>query len=84
MVAIATSLLIASAKVLDEVLYEIGEEVQLSESRYDEADGRYHAVGALFKSGSSPFRHERPAVYPQGSMALGTTVKPVSGPHDLD
>ena len=84
MVAIATSFADSFRKKLDEVLYEIGEEVQLSESRYNEVDGRYHAVGTLLESDSSPFRRERPAIYPQGSMALGTTVKPVSGPHDLD
>src|ERR1035437_2611928 len=84
MVAIATSFAETFCGRLDEVLYDVCEELQLSESRYDEATRRYHAVGAFLESESSPFRSERPSIYSQGSMRLGTTVKPVTGPHDLD
>jgi len=31
-----------------------------------------------------PFPIPRPRIFPQGSMALGTTCKPVEGPHDLE
>jgi hypothetical protein len=84
MVAIAAPFAETFAERLDEVLYDICEELQLSESRYDQADSRYRAVGALLESESSPFRSQRPRIYPQGSMRLGTTVKPIAGPHDLD
>lgn len=84
MVAFATAFSDTFSGRLDEVLYEICEELQLTEARYNEADKRYRAVGALLESESSPFRDQQPKIYPQGSMKLGTTVKPVNGPHDLD
>jgi hypothetical protein len=84
MVAIAASFADTFSGRVDEVLYDVCEELQLSESRYKEAEKRYGAVGAVLESPGSPFRLERPAIYAQGSMALGTTVKPVVGPHDLD
>jgi hypothetical protein len=70
---------------LDEMLFEICEELQISPSRHDLVVGRYGALNKLLESGSSPFRQFRPEIYPQGSMALGTTVQPMDGsPHDLD
>ena len=69
---------------LDGLLFEICDEVQLNETRHSLATQRYMAVGTLLESESSPFKMLRPRIFPQGSMALGTTVKPIEGPHDLD
>ncbi len=69
---------------LDDLLREVCEDLQLSPSRYRLAEQRYGAVTAVLESAGSPFRHFRPLIYPQGSMRLRTTVKPVDGPHDLD
>lgn len=69
---------------LDELLLELCEELQLSSSRHDQAVGRYRAMGEVLDAEGSPFRELGPKIYPQGSMALGTTVKPIKGPHDLD
>jgi hypothetical protein len=69
---------------LDELLSGVCEELQLPPSRYDEAVERYEAVGDLLESEGSPFCSYHPKIYPQGSMRLGTTVKPIEGPHDLD
>jgi len=41
-------------------------------------------VNQLLERQGSPFQFLRPRIFPQGSMALGTTSKPVEGPHDLD
>lgn len=84
--AIATSSFASTAPTngLDGVLYEVCEEVQLSEARHGQVTDRYLAVGKLLEADSSPFKMLRPSIYPQGSMALGTTVKPIEGPHDLD
>src|SRR5579862_5317966 len=68
----------------DEILIDICEDLQLSTSRYDLAVQRYNALNRRLENAHSPFRLFRPEIYPQGSMALGTTVKPVTGPHDLD
>jgi SMODS domain-containing protein len=69
---------------LDSLLMEICEELQLSPARYELAVQRYGSVNELLEYPSSPFHSFRPRIYPQGSMALGTTNKPVDGPHDLD
>jgi hypothetical protein len=69
---------------LDDLLFQICEELQIAPARHDLAVGRYGTLNELLESAESPFRHFRPDIYPQGSMALGTTVAPISGPHDLD
>jgi hypothetical protein len=69
---------------LDLLLIGICEELQISESRYQQADERYKAVNRFLESSRSPFYALKPKIYPQGSMRLGTTVHPIKGPHDLD
>jgi hypothetical protein len=59
---------------LDDLLYEICEELQLSSSRYKQAVERYEALSQALEAVHSPFRLQRPLIYPQGSMRLGTTV----------
>jgi len=53
-------------------------------TRYGLAVERYGAVNQLLERRGSPFQFFGPRIFPQGSMALGTTSKPVEGPHDLD
>jgi hypothetical protein len=74
----------ASTEQLDAVLLEVCEELQLAPTRYVSAVERYGSVNQLLEQAGSPFQFFRPRIYPQGSMALGTTSKPVEGPHDLD
>lgn len=69
---------------LDDLLYEVCEELQLSTSRYQQAQERYETLAKALESADSPFRFHRPLIYPQGSMRLGTTVHPLHGPFDLD
>ncbi len=69
---------------LDQLLYEICEELQLTKPRHELAVERYNTLNRLLEGKESPFRYFRPEIYPQGSMALGTTVRPIEGPHDLD
>jgi hypothetical protein len=69
---------------LDTLLFEICEELQLPPYRYNQADERYHAVSEALEAEGSPLSPFRPRIYSQGSMRLGTTVRPIMGPHDLD
>jgi hypothetical protein len=69
---------------LDDLLFEVCEELQLTTAKYDQAVDRYETLGGVLESGGSPFHWLQPKIYPQGSMALGTTVKPVEGAYDLD
>jgi hypothetical protein len=73
-----------SSAALDELLLETCEEFQISPARYDLVVERYKSLNRLLEGSGSPFRQFRPDIYPQGSMALGTTVQPIKGPHDLD
>jgi SMODS domain-containing protein len=73
-----------SRKQLDDLLMQVCEELQLAQTRYELAVARYEAVNRLLEAKASPFRGFNPRIYPHGSMALGTTVKPIDGPHDLD
>jgi len=69
---------------LESHILEICEERQLSPRRYKLAGQRYGAVNQLLEREGSSFRSFRPRIFPQNSMALETTCKPVEGPHDLD
>jgi hypothetical protein len=60
---------------IDEFLTAISEKLQLSPTEYGLAKQRYEGIGGYLD------RHEKlsrflPTVYPQGSVRLGTTVKP--------
>jgi hypothetical protein len=66
------------------MLLGVCEDLQLTPARYDLAVARYGTLNRLLESGGSPFRYFHPEIYPQGSMALGTTVRPIEAPHDLD
>lgn len=69
---------------LNELLYLICEELQITEARYGLAENRYKAISKYLEANGSPFNKFKPEIYPQGSMRLNTTVKPIDGPHDLD
>jgi hypothetical protein len=73
-----------STDQLDNILIDVCEELQLSPTRYQLAVQRYGSVNELLERAGSPFQAFHPRIFPQGSMALGTTSKPVQGPHDLD
>jgi hypothetical protein len=70
---------------LDEVLDLIGVSVQLSPSQFNRAETSYHAVGGWLDAPDSPIRRYRPTTFAQGSLALDTTVRPLSRTEfDLD
>lgn len=67
---------IAASQLLDELLYRICEKLQLSESQYRLAEERYNAIGDWLAKEDSPLYEYNPRIYPQGSLKIGTTVKP--------
>ena len=70
---------------LDEILDLIGVSVQLTPTQFDRAETSYHAVGEWLDAPDSPIRRYRPTAFAQGSLALDTTVKPLSHTEfDLD
>lgn len=61
---------------LDFLLAEVAEAIQLSPTLYKKAEEHYLAVGGWLADPKSPFAPFQPRIFPQGSMALGTTVSP--------
>jgi hypothetical protein len=70
---------------LDYLLAQVADAVQLTATQYDKAKAHYEAVGAWLAASGSPLALFQPTIYPQGSMRLGTTVKPRGAvEYDLD
>ncbi len=67
------------------LLGEVCDALQLTETQHDSAVQKYTAVGNWIGGSGSPLESLATAIYPQGSMALGTTVRPINeGEYDLD
>jgi hypothetical protein len=62
---------------VDHVLEEIGRTLQITPTQYERAKRAYESVGDWLEDLSSPLASFRPEIYPQGSMALRTTVRPL-------
>jgi hypothetical protein len=70
---------------VDELLEQIAEALQLTPTQYESAAEKYAAVGRWLAAPESPLHALQPVIYPQGSMALQTTVKPLRRmEYDLD
>lgn len=70
---------------IDDLLVRICEKLQLSSSQYKLAEERYSAVGQWLHEGGSSLSRFSPDIYPQGSLKIGTTVRPLSHQEfDLD
>ena len=66
------------------LLDRIGQELEIPEGRYLEAEKRYNSVIA-YLNGCPVLSRFNPHSFPQGSFALGTTVRPLHGEeYDLD
>jgi len=65
----------AVSSALNPILAELCSALQLSPTQYRDAAQKYQAVGEWLSS-CPTLRPLRPQVYPQGSAAIGTTVKP--------
>jgi hypothetical protein len=61
---------------LDQLLADICEALQLSATQYKNAEEKYQNVGKWLAASDSPLARLHPRIYPQGSMALQTTVRP--------
>jgi hypothetical protein len=66
------------------ILERICQTLELTPSQHDLAKSRYEAVGAWL-AGSDNALLKSVTIYPQGSVALGTTVRPLArDEHDVD
>lgn len=66
------------------LLDQLCQQIEITETQYQTAKARYEAVGLWLSGSSSPYL-DQAHIYPQGSVALGTTIKPLaSNEFDVD
>ena len=66
-------------------LENLAAEINLPDSVYERATEHYEAVGKWLEGTNSLLKAYGPTIYPQGSIALGTAIRPVrDGEHDVD
>lgn len=69
----------------EDILHRICASIQLTSTQRERAESAYRGVGRWLEAEGSPFAALGPTIYPQGSMALRTTNKPLAqDEHDLD
>jgi hypothetical protein len=62
---------------LNDLLRRVAASFEITPSQYSLAEGRYHGVAKWLSDIGSPLAAYEPIIYPQGSMALGTTNRPM-------
>lgn len=70
---------------VNKALEELVQEISVPDAKYEEARDSYEAVGNWLSADDSNISKYEPQIYPQGSFALGTAVKPINGnDYDVD
>lgn len=70
---------------LDDLLERICSKLQITQTQYQFAKDRYEAIGKWLGARESPLAMFNAVIYPQGSLRIGTTVRPCSRQeYDLD
>ena len=67
-----------------QILGNIAKELEIPESYYEKAKGRYEAVGNWLGDEKSPLAKYSPKIYPQGSFLLGTAIRPINDSDEYD
>ncbi len=75
---------IARSKSAEDFLNKIAEAIQVPDSRYEEAIGRYKSVRDWLYRNESSLKAYQPDVSLQGSFKMGTVIKPVSEDEEYD
>ena len=72
-------------KRLNQILRDLADELDVPPSKYREAMKHHEAVGVWLGADDSELARYQPSIYPQGSFALGTAVKPLGDEeYDVD
>lgn len=71
-------------KLVEECFTEISKELDISDTRFEEAVAKYNSLGNWLGRENSAVRELSPVIYPQGSFSLGTVIKPISDEEDYD
>jgi hypothetical protein len=68
----------------NEILEELGRNLDISETQYNAVSKSYEAVGLHLAKHDSPLGQYDPQIQPQGSFMLGTMIQPIHEDDDLD
>jgi hypothetical protein len=71
-------------KQFNEILEELGENLDISETQHKAIEKSYEAVGDWLSKEDSELAPYNPIISPQGSFRLGTLIKPINEKDDLD
>ncbi|MEA5139971.1 nucleotidyltransferase domain-containing protein [Arcicella rigui] len=71
-------------KEFNEILTELGSSLDISETQFNTAVASYNAVGGWLTKDDSLLKPYNPKVLPQGSIIIGTTIKPINKDDDMD
>ena len=70
---------------LDDLLQRICAKLEITPTQYQVAEERYRAVGSWLDAEGSRLHAFRPEIYPQGSVLIATTVRPMGrDEYDVD
>jgi hypothetical protein len=76
---------IATPSFLNDLLVRIAVSLQLTPTQYRDAVRHYEAVAKWLSAPDSPLARFAPGIFPQGSLRIGTTVRPLGrDEYDLD
>ncbi|MBC7877356.1 MAG: nucleotidyltransferase [Anaerolineales bacterium] len=65
-------------------LQKLSESLDISESLYQKIEDRYRSIGEWLNREQSRIDIYSPVIYPQGSIRLGTVIKPVNDEDEYD
>lgn len=68
----------------NKIFEEIGKDLDITETQYNNAVKSYKAVGSWLADDNSLLSPYKPEILPQGSFLLGTMIKPINEKDDLD
>lgn len=68
----------------NDILTELGKSLDISETQFNAAVASYNAVGGWLTNDDSLLKPYSPRVRPQGSIIIGTTIKPIHKDDDMD
>lgn len=69
---------------LSKLFQHLAESLDISESRYKQAEERYQAIGNWLRRDESIVSKYNSDIYTQGSFRLGTVIKPITDEEDYD
>src|SRR5690554_2963819 len=70
---------------IDDLLARAAEKLQLDKTRREKIESSYQAIQELLENDQTYFNSKNFEIYPQGSVRIGTTVKPLAkNEFDLD